>query len=280
MDLIVEYFSEMRTSHRSLLLVGGLTLFFLIENVFPFFRQDYNKWKHSGMNLFFTLTTVLVNFSMAFLLVASTIWVTDNRFGLINWWNVPLWAQVIFGLLLMDLIGAYLAHWVQHNVQWMWKFHLIHHTDQHLDTTSANRHHPGESVIRFGFTILAVFIVGAPVWLIFLYQSASLLATQFNHSNMNIPEKLDSALSYIIATPRMHRVHHHYREPYSNTNYGNIFSFWDRIFGTFRRVDNNKLVYGLDTHMDVKETESIWELLKIPFVPYRDRIEYEEEEKL
>ena len=87
-------------------------------------------------------------------------------------------------------------------------------------------------------------------------------------------------LSYIIATPRMHRVHHHYREPYSNTNYGNIFSFWDRIFGTFRRVDNNKLVYGLDTHMDVKETESIWELLKIPFVPYRDRIEYEEEEKL
>jgi len=78
----------------------------------------------------------------------------------------------------------------------------------------------------------------------------------------------------------MHRVHHHYREPYSNTNYGNIFSFWDRIFGTFTRVDNDKLVYGLDTHMDVKETENIWELLKIPFVPYRDRIEYEEEEKL
>lgn len=93
MDLIVEYFTNMPTTHRSLLLVGGLTFFFLMENAFPFFKQDYNKWRHSGMNLFFTLTTVLVNFSMAFLLVASTLWVTDNEFGLISWLNVPLWPK-------------------------------------------------------------------------------------------------------------------------------------------------------------------------------------------
>lgn len=280
MDFIVDYFSDMPTTHRSLLLVGGLAIFFLIENAFPFFRLEYSKWKHTRLNLFFTLTTVIVNFAMAFILVASTLWVTEHNFGLIHWLSAPLWAQVIFGLMVMDFIGAYAAHWVQHNVKWMWKFHLIHHTDQHLDTTSANRHHPGESVIRFAFTVLAVFVVGAPVWLVFLYQSASLVATQWNHSNMNIPQWLDDILSLIFATPRMHRVHHHYREPYSNKNYGNIFSFWDRIFQTFVKVDNQKLVYGLDTHMDVNETENVVELLKIPFIPYRDRIEYDQEEKL
>lgn len=270
----------MPTLHRSLLLAGGLSIFFLIENVFPFFRLKYNKLKHSLLNLFFTFTTVVVNFALAFILVLSTQWVSEHSFGIINWLHMPLWAQVIFGLMLMDLIGAYLAHWVQHNVKWMWKFHLIHHTDQHLDTTSANRHHPGESVIRFAFTTLAVFIVGAPVWLVFLYQSASLVFTQWNHSNMNLPKSLDKLMSFLVATPMMHRVHHHYREPYSNMNYGNIFSIWDRIFGTFVEVDNRKLVYGLDTHMDSKETESIVELLKIPFIPYRDRIEYQDEEVL
>ena len=280
MDFIVKYFSDMPTMHRSLLLIGGLALFFIVENVFPLLKLKYNKWNHSALNLFFTLTTVIINFTMAFLLIASTVWVTDHDFGLLNWIEMPIWAQVIFGLMLMDLIGAYFVHWVQHNVQWMWKFHLIHHTDQYLDTTSGNRHHPGESIFRFVFTVLAVFVVGAPVWLVFLYQSISLISTQWTHSNMRMSESLDTLLSYIINTPRMHRVHHHYREPYSNMNYGNIFAIWDRLLGTFAKVDNSKLIYGVDTHMDIKETENIWELLKIPFLPYRNRIVYEEEEKL
>lgn len=279
-EQIVSYFSDMPTLDRSLLLAGGLTIFFLIENTFPLFRLKYNKLSHSLLNLFFTLTTVVVNFAFAFTLVWATQWVEANSFGVLHWIDMPLWLQLISGLMLMDLIGAYVAHWVQHNVKWMWKFHLIHHTDQHLDTTSANRHHPGESVIRLIFTLLAVIIVGAPVWLVFLYQSFSLVFTQWNHSNMNIPASIDNALSYIVATPGMHRVHHHYREPYSNMNYGNIFSIWDRLFGTYIRVDNRKLVYGLDTHMDASETENIWELLKIPFIPYRDRIVYDDEEQL
>lgn len=279
-EQIVSYFSDMPTLDRSLLLAGGLTIFFLIENTFPLFRLKYDKLSHSLLNLFFTLTTVVVNFAFAFTLVWATQWVEANSFGVLHWIDMPLWLQLIAGLMLMDLIGAYVAHWVQHNVKWMWKFHLIHHTDQHLDTTSANRHHPGESVIRLIFTLLAVIIVGAPVWLVFLYQSFSLVFTQWNHSNMNIPTSIDNALSYIVATPGMHRVHHHYREPYSNMNYGNIFSIWDRLFGTYIRVDNRKLVYGLDTHMDASEAENIWELLKIPFIPYRDRIVYEDEEQL
>ena len=280
METIVDYFSDMPTTHRSFLIVGGLAIFLLLERAAPFFRKEYAKWKHAGLNIFFTLTTILVNLSMAFILVWCSDLVAAKNLGLLQWVAMPLWLQVILGLMLMDLIGAYTVHFVEHKVKWMWQFHLIHHTDQNVDSTSANRHHPGESVIRFVFTCLAVLIVGAPVWLIFLYQSASVVLTQFNHSNVKIPSAIDRVLKLVFCTPDMHRVHHHYRQPYSDKNYGNIFSFWDRIFGTYVEVDNSKLVYGLDTYMEEREARHMGELLLHPFRGYRDPISYSEKEKL
>ncbi len=280
MESIVAYFSDMPTPHRSFLIVGGLAFFLLLENFAPFSRKGYSKVKHTALNVFFTLTTILVNLSMAFVLVWSSSLVSDQGVGLLQWIDMPLWAQLIVGLLLMDLIGAYTAHYTEHKVKWMWQFHLIHHTDQHVDTTTANRHHPGESVIRFVFTCIAVIVVGAPVWLIFLYQSMSVVLSQFNHSNYNLPLAVDNVVKWIFCTPAMHRVHHHYRQPYSDTNYGNIFSLWDRLFGTYVAVDNDKLIYGLDTYMDEQDASHMGKLLAHPFVGYRSRIEYAEEEKL
>jgi len=280
METIVEYFAHMPTAHRSGVLIGGLTIFLLIENFSPFFDSDYSKWKHSWINIFFTITTILVNFGMAFLLVNTADWVVASEFGILQWLAMPLALQLIIGLLLMDLIGAWLAHFTEHKVKWMWQFHVVHHTDQNVDTTSANRHHPGESVIRFIFAIIAVFIVGAPMWLVFLYQSCSVALSQFNHSNVNMPKWLDDGLKIVFCTPNMHRVHHHYKQPYSDSNYGNIFSFWDRIFGTYMAVDNKKLIYGVDTYMDEKQVNNVVELLKIPFSGYREPIDYEGDEQL
>ncbi len=280
METIIEYFSDMPTPHRTFLLVGGLAFFFIIEQAIPLFSIKYNRVKHTALNLFFTLTTVLINFIMAFILVYAADWVVVNEFGIIQWIPMPIILKAIIGLLLMDLIGAWFVHWTEHHVKWMWMFHVIHHTDQNIDTTSANRHHPGESVIRFVFTTLAIVIIGAPIWLVFIYQSMSLVLTQFNHSNIKMPTWLDRSLELVFCTPNMHRVHHHYRQPYSDTNYGNIFSFWDKIFGTYERVDNKKLVYGVDTYMEEEKTKSLIELLKIPFMGYKEPIEYDNEESL
>lgn len=281
MEAITAYFSDMPTLDRVLLLTGGLTFFFLIENAVPLFSLKYNKWKHSGINIFFTLTTVIVNFAMAGILALSAIYVETNEVGLLHWIGIEsVLFKMIAGLMLMDFIGAWLVHFTEHKVKFLWQFHVIHHTDQYIDTTSANRHHPGESVIRFVFTTAAVFIVGAPVWLIFLYQSVSLVLTQFNHSNIKMPNWLDNILVWVICTPNMHRVHHHYRQPYSDTNYGNIFSFWDRAFQTYIKVDNKKLIYGVDTYMDTKQTEDIIAMLKMPFQGHRPHIEYDKEESL
>lgn len=269
MERIVDYFEHIPSLHRSLILVGGITLFWLIESAVPLFRFNYRKFHHAGINIFFTLTTIIVNFVLAFILLQTSDWTVRNQVGLLQWVNWPLWAEAIVGLLVLDLVGAWLAHWTEHKVKFLWRFHLIHHTDTYVDTTTANRHHPGESVIRFAFTTLAVLITGAPMWLVFMYQALSVALSQFNHANIELPRWADRLLGMVIVTPNMHHVHHHYVLPVTNTNYGNIFPYWDRLFGTYHEMAGKDLQYGIDTHPEPHEHSHIGSLLKIPFQKYR-----------
>lgn len=270
MESIIDYFETIPSLHRSIILVGGIAFFWLLEGFLPLFQFKYKKWKHAMPNFFFTLTTVIVNFGLAFLLLKTADWVKANDFGIINWLpEMSLWLYALLGVLLLDFFGAYLAHFVEHKIKILWMVHLVHHTDHKVDTTTANRHHPIESVIRFVFTLFGVFIVGTPIALVFLYQSLSLVATQFGHANIKMNRKLDKALSYVIVSPDMHKVHHHHVLPYTDSNYGNIFSIWDRLFGTFMSLDRDKIVYGVDTFPDEKTNSNIKDLLKQPFHKYR-----------
>ncbi|MDY0089926.1 MAG: sterol desaturase family protein [Flavobacteriaceae bacterium] len=270
MNTIINYFDSISSVLRGLILAGGIAIFWIIEGAFPLFKMKYNKWQHAGINIFFTLTTIIVNFAMAFILLMAAEFTVQHNFGILNWLpEMNIWIYTLIGLLLLDFIGAYLVHLIEHKVKFLWRFHLIHHTDTWIDTTSANRHHPGESVIRFIFTTIGVLIVGSPMWMVFLYQSLSVVFSQFNHANIPLPKKIDKYLSYIIVSPDMHKVHHHYKLPYTDSNYGNIFSVWDRIFGTYTYLDRKKIVYGVDTHMNPNEHNKLKNLLKIPFQKYR-----------
>lgn len=270
MEGLINYFETISSLHRSIILVGGITFFWLLEGFLPLFKFEYKKWNHALPNFFFTFTTVLINFGLAFLLLNTADWVKANDFGIINWLpEMSLSLYALVGVLLLDFIGAYLAHFVEHKVKPLWMVHLVHHTDHKVDTTTANRHHPIESIIRFSFTLLGVFIVGTPIALVFLYQSLSLVATQFSHANIKMSRKMDRWLSYVIVSPDMHKVHHHNVLPYTDSNYGNIFSIWDRMFGTFMSLDRNKIVYGVDTFPDEHTNSNIKDLLKQPFHKYR-----------
>lgn len=270
MEALIHYFENIPSTHRSLILVLGITFFWLLEGALPLFNFRYKKWRHALPNFFFTLTTIVINFTLAFVLLKSSDWVIVNKFGIINWLpEIPLWLYVIIGVLLLDFIGAYLAHYVEHKVKPLWMIHLVHHTDHEVDTTTANRHHPLESLIRFVFTLIGVFIVGTPIGIVMLYQSLSIVATQFSHANISLPKKVDEVISWVIVSPDMHKVHHHYMLPYTDSNYGNIFSVWDRLFGTFMKLDRTQIVYGVDTFPDKTVNGSIAGLLKQPFHKYR-----------
>jgi len=99
-----------------------------------------------------------------------------------------------------------------------------------------------------------------------LYQSLSVLFAHLTHANISLPQNLDRIISYLFVTPNMHKVHHHYKQPLTDSNYGNIFSIWDRIFGTYTFVNDSKsLVYGIDTHINDSKIDSFTNLLLIPF---------------
>jgi len=270
MEDFIDFFTNVPLWFRASILVGGLVLFWILEGIIPLYRFHYKKIKHAGINLFFTLTTMIIGFGMASLLLLVSDAVSNNQFGLLYLIDLPLWLQIIVGVLLLDLVGAYFIHVVEHKVKWMWKFHLVHHTDTTIDVTSGLRHHPGETVFRILFTIIAVIIIGAPIGIVMLYQSLSVLFAHLTHANSSLFGNLDKVMSHVFVTPNMHKVHHHYTQPWTDTNYGNIFSLWDRIFGTFQYVDDmHQVKFGIDTHMKPEENAELGNLLAIPFQKYR-----------
>ena len=269
MESLITYFESIPSLHRSIILVGGISIFWLLEGLFPLRKLSYRKWQHALPNFFFTLTSIIVNFSLAFLLLFTADWVHTNKFGLLHLIEMPFWLYVLLGVVLLDFIGAYLAHWTEHQIKPLWMVHLVHHSDHHVDTTTANRHHPLESVVRFIFTLLGVFLLGTPIGIVMLYQSLSVVLSQFTHANIQLPKKVDALLSYIIVTPHMHKVHHHYVLPYTDSNYGNIFAFWDRLFGTYTYLAAEKIVYGVDVFPNEAQNSRVGSLLKQPFQPYQ-----------
>ena len=269
MESLVQYFETIPSLHRSIILVGGITFFWLLEGLIPMRSLRYKKWRHAWPNFFFTATSVLVNFFLAFLLLQTADWTQANAYGLLQLVAMPFWVYVVLGVLLLDFIGAYLAHLVEHKVKPLWMVHLVHHSDHHVDTTTANRHHPLESLVRFSFTLLAVFILGAPIGVVIIYQSLSVVLSQFNHANINLPTRLDRWLSYVLVTPHMHKVHHHHVLPYTDSNYGNIFAIWDRLLGTYKNLDAERIVYGVDVFPNKDKNSRVGSLLGQPFQPYQ-----------
>jgi len=266
MNEIITFFSDVPISFRTSILLGGIVLFWILEGIVPLYSFNYKKINHALINIFFTMTTAVIGFGFAFLLLKSTIIVNENNIGFIHLFDFPILIEIIVCLLLLDLVGAYLVHFIEHKIPWMWKFHLIHHTDMHVDVTTGLRHHPGETVFRIIFTILGVYISGASIGIVMLYQSISVLFAHITHANIDVPRKIDNVLSFIFVTPNMHKIHHHFQLPLTDSNYGNIFSVWDRLFGTYSNVEDQKsIVYGIDTHMNKKASSSLKNLLMMPF---------------
>lgn len=195
---MIDFFEHIPSYYRTAILVAGLVILWLIEGVIPRLQLSGNKYKHAGTNLFFTLTTAVVNLGFAFLIVKASEWTSAERFGVLYLFALPAWLHAILALLLLDFIGAYLVHVIQHKIGWMWHFHKIHHTDTAIDATTALRHHPIESIFRVVALFVAIVVAGVPIWMVMLYQTISAFMSQFNHANIHLPHWLDKGLSWII----------------------------------------------------------------------------------
>ena len=147
----------------------------------------------------------------------------------------------------------------------LWRFHVVHHADTNVDVTTGLRHHPVESVLRGVFFFMGILVTGAPMYAVMIYQTVLVFFTAFEHANISLPKWLDTAMSYIFISPNMHKVHHHWKQPYTDSNYGAIFSIWDRLLGTYQHLEPKQLRYGIDKDYPDEKDEDLMLLLKKPF---------------
>lgn len=265
---ILEHFKtlEQRPLERMAILVGGLLLFWIIEGAIPLFSLKYKKTKlrHAGVNFVFTIIHLIIHTFLAILIIKLSDWCNEAQFGLVYWTNAGILVTIFIGVFALDF-SSWLVHLVMHKVPLLWRFHLIHHSDTKVDVTTGLRHHPGDSLLRGIFFLLLIFISGAPMYSVMIYQTLVVLATAFTHANISLPVKLDKALSWFLISPNMHKVHHHWKQPYTDSNYGAVFSVWDRLLGTFSSLDIRQVRYGLDRYYPEEKDEDVITLLKKPF---------------
>ncbi len=265
---IINHFQtlEKHPLERMAILVGGLLIFWILEGAIPLLSLHYkkNKIRHAAVNLGFTVIHLVIHTLLAILIVLLSDWCLNQSFGLVYWLHANILLTIIIGVLALDF-SSWLVHLVMHKNKMLWRFHLIHHSDNNVDVTTGLRHHPGDSLLRGIFFIVFIFISGAPMYSVMIYQTLVVIATAFTHANISLPRWLDKALSYILISPNMHKVHHHWKQPFTDSNYGAVFSIWDRLLGTFKKLDPKEIRYGLDRYYDNEKDEDFIALMKKPF---------------
>ena len=264
MEAFLEFFETMPSWQKLIWIFICLSFNWILEAGFPLVTLNYKKWRHAGVNLVFLSTSMVINVLFGVATVGVFAWLATNNIGLLHLFELPTWVELMIALLILDFVAQYFVHYLLHKVKWMWKFHMVHHSDSKVDATTGTRHHPGDYILREIFSLGAVILAGMPLAFYLVYRIITVFFAYFTHANINLPIWLDKALSYVIVTPNMHKFHHHFERPWTDTNYGNIFSIWDRMFGTLVYDDPRKVVYGLDV-LDDKLDENIGYQFKVPF---------------
>ena len=270
---VIHYFQdlEQRPLERMAILVGGLLFFWILEGAIPVFSLRYRttKLNHAAVNFAFTVIHLIIHSLLAIVIVRLSDWCQSHSFGIVHWTKANIGWSVLIGVLALDF-SSWWVHWVMHRQPLLWRFHLIHHSDSKVDVTTGLRHHPGDSMLRGVFFILFIFISGAPMYAVMIYQTLVVAFTAFTHANISLPVAIDKWLSYLLISPNMHKVHHHRLQPYTDTNYGAVFSIWDRLLGTFSHLPMQDIRYGIDRYYPAEKDEELGTLLKKPFLPSQD----------
>lgn len=198
--------------------------------------------------------------------VGTALYASTNDIGLFNVIDVPWFVAAIVAFLVLDF-AVWLEHWASHKIPLLWRIHQMHHADTDLDVTTALRFHPLEIILSMVWKAAIVIAFGAPVAVVLIFEIVLNGMAMFNHSNAKLPLWLDRLVRLIFVTPDMHRVHHSIIQPETDSNYGFNFSFWDRLFKTYKaqpQGGHEAMQIGLEYYRDDKPSHLIW-LLSLPF---------------
>ncbi|MDP6155112.1 MAG: sterol desaturase family protein [Candidatus Thermoplasmatota archaeon] len=201
--------------------------------------------------------------------VGAAIWAKNNNWGLLNILDLPIWFTIPFTIVFFDLI-IWIQHALFHRADPLWRLHRTHHTDLDIDVTSAARFHPLEILISLGIKTGVVIALGPPAAGVVIFEIGLAGMAFFTHADIYIPDPVDRILRKLFVTPDMHRIHHSniYRESYSN--FGTIFSWWDRLFSLYTdEPKNGQLTFkiGLDEYREPRKLH----FLNLILQPFNDK---------
>jgi sterol desaturase/sphingolipid hydroxylase (fatty acid hydroxylase superfamily) len=240
-----------------------------LEALAPMFAAAPSRAAHAGRNIAMGLINAAVR---AVLFTGALLWVTEasrrTGVGLLHRVEWPVWATWGAAFVLLDGWG-YAWHWLAHHTPALWRFHLVHHHDEHLDASTTLRFHFGEIVLQWLAGLAVLPLLGITMPELLLYELVLMPVALFHHANIRIPEWLDRPLRLVLVTPRMHWVHHSRWQPETDSNYSAVLSVWDRLFGTFRlRPDPGTLEIGLDGY-SAEDSDTLRGMVATPFSPVR-----------
>jgi sterol desaturase/sphingolipid hydroxylase (fatty acid hydroxylase superfamily) len=245
-------------------LVAGMAGLSLLEAVLPLHPRGRRGRAHVPTNLALTAITFAVNAALGAALSLALAALEARGLGLLPALALPPLAHAAAALLALDL-AFYLSHVAMHAWPSLWRFHRVHHSDAAVDVTTSFRQHPAESAIRYAFSAVVAVALGASPAAFALYRTASALVALLEHANLRVPARLDALLSLAVTWPNVHKVHHARDVRLTDTNFGNLLCWWDRLFGTFTPARVGASVrYGLDG-LDAPRMQTARALLALPF---------------
>ena len=244
--------------------LGALAVASFIEVIAPLRQQSRRSNGRLATNLWLLAITLGLAMLLNFTLALGAAYVARSGSGLFQLLAVGPVASFVITLLALDG-STYLVHRLLHQIPFLWRVHLVHHIDAAVDATTAFRQHPIEGVVRFAFIAVPAWLLGAPPAAIAIYRLLGALNSALEHANIHVPRVLDRVFVLLWVTPDMHKVHHSRERVETDSNYANLFSFFDRAFRTFTPSSRGPLVrYGIRGY-DAREHQSLGAALWLPF---------------
>jgi len=252
------------------LVVSLFAVLLFLQWRFPLRRQHFSALRRVFRNLVVSIPShAVLRWAALPVPMMLAAWMQSRHFGLLGWLALPVWAQIVAAFLLMDY-AYWWWHWANHMIPLLWRFHNVHHTDLDMDVSTASRFHFGEMVFSTAFLCLAVLVFGIGPIMLMSFFIAFECATLFHHSNWRLPIRLEHILNFAIVTPRMHGIHHSIVQRETNSNWGTIFCWWDKLHRTLRRdIPQDEITIGVPAYRSDSEL-TFGRLWLLPFQRQRD----------
>ena len=259
----MRFLIKLFTSRLRLLSLGLITFFFILETFWPYLLKVNNRGRHTARNMGLMIVYIFLAAPVNYLGVFWFEYVDKRGFGLLNLFTTPPLIKVVLGIFLLDL-GDYFYHRLSHRWKPLWSYHRVHHSDHQMDVTTGYRFHPFESIGLLGTQIISSFLFGYGLETIAAYYTLYIPLVIAQHVNVKFPDLFESIFGYIFSTPNFHRVHHSHPQYLTDSNFGDLFSIWDRIFGTYKKVEPKQLKFGLENYKDDRKHTLLY-MLTEPF---------------